>query len=65
MPKQPRTSVANRRFHLHRKLKKKNIRFNPGKKTVFVAPGIEIENNDILELQNKYNYQIQTEIPLA
>lgn len=57
-----RTSKENRRYRLHQKLKKANVRFSSNSKTVFVPFDYELQNKDIKELQNEYNYQIQLEI---
>lgn len=56
-------SLRNRKYRLHVKLRKKNIRFNSHEKTVFFSINNILENKDILELQQKFKYQIQFEIP--
>jgi len=57
-----RTSRDNRRYRLHQKLRKADVRFRCSSKTVFVPFDYDLQNRDIKELQNEYNYQIQLEI---
>ncbi|OXE99993.1 hypothetical protein BC749_108174 [Flavobacterium araucananum] len=57
-----RTSRENRRYRLHQKLRRANVRFSSNLKTVFVPFDNDLQNRDIKELQNEYNYQIQLEI---
>jgi predicted transcriptional regulator len=54
-----RSSFLNRRYHLHRKLKREKISFSTNSKTIYFPVGIELNNQNILELQKKHNYQIQ------
>ena len=56
-------SFLNRKYRLHTKLRKKSIRYNSNDKTVFFSINNVLDNKDILELQQKFNYQIQFEIP--
>lgn len=60
--KAARTSKDNRRYRLHQKLRKAEIRFSSSSKTVFVPFDNDLQNKDVKELQNEYNYQIQLEI---
>lgn len=57
-----RTSKENRRYRLHQKLRKAGVRFNSNIHTVYVPYDDDLQNKDIIELQKKYNYQIQLEI---
>lgn len=57
-----RTSKDNRRYRLHQKLRKADVRFSSNSKTVFLPFDSDLQNRDIKELQNEYNYQIQMEI---
>jgi hypothetical protein len=57
-----RTSKDNRRYRLHQKLRKAAVRFSSNSKTVFLPFDSDLQNRDIKELQNEYNYQIQMEI---
>lgn len=57
-----RTSNENRRYRLHQKLKKAGVRFDSDIKTVYVPYDDALQNKDMKELQNKFNYQIQFEI---
>jgi hypothetical protein len=57
-----RTSKENRRYRLHQKLRKAGVRFNPNIKTVYVPYDDALQNKDMRELQNNFNYQIQFEI---
>ena len=56
------TSKLNRRYYLHRKLKKSKIRFSPHLKTIFYPVNDEMDNKDIQELQTTYKYTVQLEI---
>lgn len=57
-----RTSKDNRRYRLHQKIRKAGVRFSSNSKTVFLPFDNDLQNRDIKELQNEYNYQIQLEI---
>jgi hypothetical protein len=56
------TSKLNRRYYLHRKLKKSKIRFSPHLKTIFYPVNDEMDNKYIQELQTTYDYLVQLEI---
>lgn len=56
------TSKLNRRYYLHRKLRKSKIRFSPHLKTIFFPVNDEMDNKVIQELQTAYNYTVQLEI---
>jgi hypothetical protein len=58
------TSKLNRRYHLHRKLRRLKIRFSANLKTIYYPVNVDIDNKDIRELQTAYNYNIQLEIPI-
>lgn len=58
------TSKLNRRYHLHRKLKKQNISISIKSKTIFQDVDQEINSKDVQELVQVYNYQIQLQIPI-
>jgi hypothetical protein len=51
-----------RKYRLHQKIKKL-YRYQSSTKTIFVPYNEDLRNKDIIELQTKYNYQIQLEIP--
>ena len=53
----------NRRYYLHSKIKKKGYRYSSILKTVYIPYDLENIDNNVLELQKKFNYSIQTEIP--
>jgi hypothetical protein len=57
-------TVINRKYHLHRKLRKQKICFSVNAKTIFLPANIDLNNSDVNELVNNYKYQIQLEIPL-
>jgi hypothetical protein len=57
-----RTSKENRRYRLHQKLRKAGVRFDSDIKTVYVPYDDALQNKDMRELQNNFNYQIQFEI---
>lgn len=57
-----RTSKDNRRYRLHLKLRKADVRFSSNLKTVFLPFDDDLQNRDVKELQIEYNYQIQLEI---
>lgn len=56
------TSKLNRRYYLHRKLRRNKIRFSAHLKTIFYPVLDEVTNKDIQELQTAYNYTVQLEI---
>lgn len=56
------TSKLNRRYYLHRKLRRNKIRFSAQLKTIFYPVLDELTNKDIQELQTAYNYTVQLEI---
>ena len=58
-----RSPKENRRYHLHRKLRKQKVRFLSVLKTIFFPVNEELENKTVLELQQNYNYTIQLIIP--
>jgi hypothetical protein len=51
-----------RKYRLHQKIKKM-YRYEYSTKTIFVPYDEDLSNKYIIELQKKYNYQIQLEIP--
>ena len=56
------SSSKNRRYYLHRVIKKtKNVVVNPKNKTVYIPFDLELSPK-ITELRDTYNYSIQTEI---
>lgn len=57
-----RTAKENRRYRLHQKIGRVGVRYNPNLKTIYVPFDDDLQNKDILELQKKFNYQIQLEI---
>ena len=57
-----RTAKENRRYRLHQKLKKAQVKYNPTSMTMYVPFDVESQNKDIIELQMNYSYQIQFEI---
>lgn len=56
------TAQLNRRYYLHRKLRRSKIRFSAHLKTIFYPVLDEVTNKDIQELQTAYNYTVQLEI---
>lgn len=59
-----KTRLVNRKYHLHRKLRKANVSFCTKHKTIYLPVYAEIISSDIQELTKNYNYQIQLQIPL-
>lgn len=55
-----RTAMQNRRYYLHRKLRKAGIDYVPGDKTVFI-PFDQVESPlpAAVELRDKYHYSLQ------
>ncbi len=53
---------TNRRYRLHRKIKG-IYRFSVRQKTIFVPDLDYMTNKALVELHEKFNYQIQFEIP--
>lgn len=51
-------SERNRRYRLHQKIKKL-YKYSPGQKTIYVAYSEELQNPDVAELCNNYNYPVQ------
>lgn len=54
--------VENRRYYLHRQIKKKGIRYNPSEYTVYLPYDHQIIDKHVLLLQAEFAYAIQTEI---
>jgi hypothetical protein len=54
-------SRTNRRYNLHRVLKKNQIKYNPYKRTVYLNFDTT-ETPPVLALKNEYNYSVQLEI---
>lgn len=52
----------NRRYKLHQRIKGK-YRYEPQQKTVYVPFDDEQADKAVNELKNRFNYNIQTEIP--
>ena len=52
----------SKRYYLHRKIKKKGIRYNPFKKTIYWPWDKPVEDNHVLRLRNEYDYLVQLEI---
>jgi len=50
-----------RRYYLHQKIKKL-FKYSASKKQVFINWDQEVQNRYLIELKEKYNYSIQTEI---
>ena len=58
-----RSSIENRRYHLHRKLRKQKVLFSEISKTIFFPVNQNLDNATITELTKNYNYTIQLIIP--
>lgn len=58
-----RTPKLNRRYYLHKRVKKLGIRVAPTKNTLFVDHPDKAENKAVKELQDIYHYSVQTYIP--
>lgn len=56
------TKKLYRKYRLHQKIKKL-YRYQSATKTIFVPYNEDLQNKDLQELQNAYNYSIQLEIP--
>ena len=54
-----RNSTLKRRYRLHKKLRKKCVKFDPFNKIIYVPVLQELENNDVTELAQNYKYNIQ------
>ena len=55
--------LSNRRYYLHRKLRGKGHRYSSTGKTVFIAADQEVTDRSIIELRDRFRYNIQFEIP--
>lgn len=56
-------SIINKRYYLHRVLRKKNISFSSNSKTIYLPVESVATDKAILNLVDQYNYVIQFEIP--
>ena len=56
-----RTAKQNRRYRLHQRVKKL-YRYSALEKTIYVPFDQEANEEPVIELKNKFNYSIQTEI---
>ena len=54
-----RNSILNRRYRLHKKLRKKLVKFDAFNKIIYVPVQQELENKDVTELAQNYKYNIQ------
>lgn len=57
------TQKQNRRYYLHRRLKKNKINYSPFKKTVYVDSQKQAENQHIDFLRKEFDYSVQLQIP--
>lgn len=55
--------TQNRKYYLHRCLKKGKVRMLRNCKTIFCSDDAQLDNKHIIALQNEFNYQVQMEIP--
>jgi hypothetical protein len=51
-----------RRYRLHQKIKDR-FRYSAPKRTVYVGHGHDLKDESVIELQCRFGYNIQTEIP--
>jgi len=56
------TKKNNRRYYLHRQIKKKGVRYNPALKTVYWPFNQPLNNSHVKTLQCDFDYSVQTEI---
>ncbi len=54
--------LLNRRYYLHRKIKKKGIKYSPFLRTVYWSFSKPVDNNHVANLQREFNYSVQLEI---
>ena len=52
---------TNRRYYLHQKIKEQ-FRYSALKRTVYISCFRDIDNDQVLELRDRFGYSIQTEI---
>ncbi|TSE02806.1 hypothetical protein [Aquimarina algiphila] len=57
-----RTKRENRRYYLHRMIRKKGIRYSPTEHTVYWGWNHDMNDIHVAQLQQEYSYSIQTEI---
>jgi hypothetical protein len=54
------TTKLNRKYYLHRKLRKSKIRYNSNLKTIYIISDYNLhQSNAVLCLKNEFNYTIQ------
>ena len=51
-----------RRYLLHRKVKKEGCRVLARRRTIYISYKQEVLSESILELRDRFNYSVQTEI---
>ncbi len=51
-----------RRYYLHSKIKKKGIQYNPFLNTVYWPFNKDVDDNNVIELRDQFNYSVQLEI---